>query len=89
MFGVKADLVFTSIACCDLSSALSQRLPRLGERKVFVRDRPSAPLLSCKVHNRAWRSVRADKLHSAALFVLKHMQALQVHKRVGRMSNNK
>ena len=89
MFGVKADLVFTSIACCDLSSALSQRLPRLGERKVFVRDRPSAHLLSCKVHNRTWRSVRADKLHSAALFVLKHMQALQVHKRVGRMSNNK
>ena len=73
MFGLKADLVFTSIACCDLSAALSQRLPRLGERKVFVRDRPSAHLLSCKVHNRAWRSVRADKLHSAALFVLKHI----------------
>ena len=73
MFGVKADLIFTSIACCDLSAALSQRLPRLGERKVFVRDHPSAHLLSCKVHNRAWRSVRADKLHSAALFVLKHI----------------
>ena len=73
MFGLKADLVFTSIACCDLSAALSQRLPRLGERKVFVRDRPSAHLLACKVHNRAWRRVRADKLHSAALFVLKHI----------------
>ena len=87
MFGVKADLVFTSIACCDLSAALSQRLPRLGERKVFVRDRPSAHLLSCKVHNRAWRSVRGDKLHSAMLFVLKHIQALQVHKGVGWMSS--
>ena len=81
MFGLKADLVFTSIACCDLSAALSQRLPRLGERKVFVRDRPSAHLLSCKVHNRAWRSVRADKLHSAALFVLKHICRLCMYTR--------